>query len=854
MNWEVTMRSLWLGIIVAHLLPAGIAPAQAEKPQAIITLRAWGVPDGFGVGPVQEAERQIMDEFRKRHPDINPVSPTGLKLPGEQTMDMVPMMQIAGDIAPDVLYVNFRASQTYIDMRLLYPLDAYVENVAGVHIENGYLLSTPEYLRRLKQGPGWPLIESRVLPQCWEVMRRQRPDGEGQHIYAYPVGPVVTGLMCERLQFAEHADEGVQMSGPKDWDQMLEWAKLMTDPANKDYGFGVNLSEPASTFANFLYAAGGQYVDQDEQGNWYCTIDSEAAVEAGYFWARLKYEKVIRDGKLVARGVVHDISGTGVRCAMQFTYLDDRFLQAATDQTKGFVPVPTGPTGLQRGEFNTLMVGIFSGLASNKLKRDAAWDYIQFFDGVEARRIRVEKLVEAGLGRFVRRKLLEQFNDNGRYDSVIRRIDPELERTYEIAFAGGVPEPYGKNCQAIYTELKGPVLAIWNNDDIRAAVDAGDKQAGKAIIRGIFRRAAERVNEKMLGNFTPQETRMRNVVSWSVIVVTLGSFAVLLVLVMKAFTPEHQRNLGGWQFSKYWKAYIIAAPALLLIAIWMYWPMVNGTAIAFQNYNVLGDSEWVGASNFSAVLYDSAFWYSLWVSIKYTILFMLFGFCAPILLAFLLSEVPRGKFLFRTIYYLPAVLTGVVVLFLWKSFYAPDGMINQVLNALVRLINYLPGVEMGYFNEDWLQNPTWALFFCLLPSIWAGMGPGCLIYLAALKTIPDELYEAADIDGATIRHKVFHVAVPTIKILVMINFIGAMIGAIRGSGGFVLAMTGGGPVTEAGGATEVVGLKLFYTTFGHLRFGVGAAMAWVIGAMLIGFTVFQLKRLSNVEFRTAGTN
>ena len=101
--------------------------------------------------------------------------------------------------------------------------------------------------------------------------------------------------------------------------------------------------------------------------------------------------------------------------------------------------------------------------------------------------------------------------------------------------------------------------------------------------------------------------------------------------------------------------------------------------------------------------------------------------------------------------------------------------------------------------------------------------------------------------------KIVCVAVPVIRILIMINFIGAMIGAIRGSGSFILAMTGGGPYTERGGVTEVVGLKLFYTTFGDLRFGVGAAMAWVIGSILLGFTVFQLKRLANVEFRTASS-
>lgn len=191
------------------------------------------------------------------------------------------------------------------------------------------------------------------------------------------------------------------------------------------------------------------------------------------------------------------------------------------------------------------------------------------------------------------------------------------------------------------------------------------------------------------------------------------------------------------------------------------------------------------------------------------------------------------------------------MIFLWKSFYSPDGLINEVVNAFIRLIDHLPGVKIAQVHEDWLQHQYLAIFFTLLPIIWAGMGPGCLIYLAALKTIPEELYEAADIDGAGIRRKIFSVALPSIRALIMINFIGAMIGAFRGASSFVLAMTGGGPFGENGGATEVIGLKIFYTTFGYLEFGAGAAMAWVLGSLLIGFTVFQLQRLSRVEFRTA---
>ena len=134
----------------------------------------------------------------------------------------------------------------------------------------------------------------------------------------------------------------------------------------------------------------------------------------------------------------------------------------------------------------------------------------------------------------------------------------------------------------------------------------------------------------------------------------------------------------------------------------------------------------------------------------------------------------------------------------------------------------------------------------VLPSAWAGLGPACLIYLAALKTVPEDLYEAADIDGAGFFEKLRHVTLPTIKILIIINFIGAVVNAFRVAG-YILAMTGGGPA----GATKVMALKIFYDAFVYLKFGIATANAWILGSLLIGFTVFQLKRLANVEFRTA---
>jgi multiple sugar transport system permease protein len=256
--------------------------------------------------------------------------------------------------------------------------------------------------------------------------------------------------------------------------------------------------------------------------------------------------------------------------------------------------------------------------------------------------------------------------------------------------------------------------------------------------------------------------------------------------------------------------------------------------------------------NFSYVLFDRRFWHSLWVSVQYAALYMIFAFFAPILLAILLQEVPRGKVIYRVIYYLPAVLSGAIVLFMWKAFYSPSGPVNDLVNHVIRATNAVVGTDWEPVAIDWLQDDRFALLFCLLPTIWAGLGPGCLIYLAALKTVSDELYEAADLDGASIRQKVFHITLPSIKVLIMINLIFALVGAIRGSASFMLAMTGGGPFDEVYGTTEVVGLTIWYTAFARLNFGLATAQAWVLGAILVGFTLLQLKRLRSVEFRAAG--
>jgi ABC-type sugar transport system permease subunit/ABC-type glycerol-3-phosphate transport system substrate-binding protein len=836
--------------------------AAAQKD--LIQLRASGVIENSGGDPARIADLQVLAAFQKKFPNVVPVSLTGLEIPGK-TMDIVPLMQIAGDIPPDVMYVNLRQSATYIANKFLYPLDKYVEKAVGVaEVKDGHLLPTDQYVEHLKKGPNYAIeTNDRVTPQCWEIMRRKCPYGldcphckewkataaqTHWHIWFFPNTPEVNTLFFRKDLLYE---AGLPTRAPKTMEEMLDWCRQLTNPKDDRYGLSMYLDELGWSTLGFLYSEGGRLVEQDEQGHWRCCFDTEAAVEAYYFVARLFHEPYDNKFGHMTSGVVftgQEPGGT-TKVGMQFDYLSSVEFSRKDSTLWAFGPLPAGKKGDSAGEFNASMQGIYAGLEHKVPKRDAAWEYIHYYNGPEARLIRTRVYVENGQAQYVHPQSLR---DAG-YPEFIAQIPQGWEEEYRKTVENGVPEPYGENTQQVYRYASKAIDQIRTDNRIIDAIHNFDATTARTLIREILKDRVKYANEKMLNILAPEDRAFRNNVAMAVAIFILVIFTVVFWKIFKTFAqkgdtaPALGSRLRAHQHR--W-AYIWLFPAIGSIALWEYYPLARGTVMAFQNYNVRGFSDWVGLANFASVLFDQEFWYAIWVSLKYGMLTMLFGFCSPILLAFLLSEVPRGKTLFRTIYYLPAVLSGVIVMLLWRNFYAPEGLLNQVLNLFVHLFNHIPGVHLTEQHSAWLSDPNYALICCLLPSIWAGMGPGCLIYLAALKTIPDELYEAADIDGAGIFKKVFYVALPSIRALIVINFIGAVIGVMKSGGQIMLVMTGGGPYTP-NGQTEVIGLHIWWEAFGFLRFGAATAMAWILGSMLIGFTVIQLQRLKNMEFKTA---
>ena len=799
---EVKVRSHGIRTEVplfATLLLAA-AVASAGEP---VTVRVFSLPRAQANNPEEVAEHRIHQRFLELHPDIRLESASALRIEGD-VMDAAPLMAIAGGTSPDVIYVNFRQSDTYIQRGFLAPMD--------------------EFLSELSEEE----LAGMIPPTLAPVVRRPGPDGETR-TWAMPYQTLAVVMMYRRDLFAAAGLDPERP--PRDWDELRETARQLADPSKGVYALGFATgSQAAYGMYTFLCSAGARAVEQDAAGAWYAAFDSEAAVDAFAYVDALRRDRVSRNGRegpVAYRGADIVERWENGQLGMFFGYLGSGKLTGINPQLIGVAPVPRGPNGLSSAEVNARMFGLFAGQRDPRVRR-AAWTYIRFMCGREARRIFTETMVEQGAWRMLSPSWLREFG----FSHLARLAPPGLEEAFQSALANGTPEPYGRNCQYVYAYLTRPLDRITHAD-----LGGLDEAARRARIREELRAAVKETNEKMLGVLPPEVRSSRNRTAWFAAAAVALAFAALVRFVFRGMGAGRAAvNREGISYRDR-AAVLLVAPALLLILMWQYYPLVRGSAMAFQDYSVMGDSAWVGIRNFADVIYDARFWMALGHSFYFCALWLLLGFFPPVLLAVLLQEIPRGRMLFRILFYLPAVVSGVVILFMWRGLFdpSPDGLLNRLLIAL-----NLPA-------QTWLQDPKLAMLCVVFPLAWAHLGPGCIIYLAALKGIPDDLYEAADLDGASFVDKVRFIVIPYLRPLLVINAVGAVIFGFK-SVDAVLAMTGGGPNL----ATHVAGYEIWQRSFLYLQFGQGTAMAWILGVLLLAFTAYQLKILNKVEFRTTG--
>lgn len=784
---------------------AGPNPPRSQK----VTLRlwggtGWGVPPKDDTSPFGRSSRAVFEAFKKEHPEIEIVTASGLTIQGPASESNF-LLAMAGGTAPDVIYVNFRKLHTFMGQGFLYPLDEFIKE-------------DPEILER-------------IHPQIRKVIT------VNGHLYCVPWFQCVMALHYRKDLFR---DAGLDPNKPpRNWDELYEYAKKLTIPEKGQWGTVFPMQSGSWFLTDYIWQAGGDVIARDKHGNYRAVFNGPGGVEALKFFRKLTKDPWTRNGKTYY-GVAAYSSNWGQdvklgKIGMWMGYSQDVIATSSdlNPSLLGIAPLPAGPTGIKANEINAGMWAISSQIKDPRVRR-AAWEYIKFVTGPKADEIRTRTYVESGMWKYVNPDKLIKYGYK-EYTSEIPRAWMEANVD---AFKHGRPEPNGPNCEMIYRQLDTPMQAIYENP--------------KADPQKLMDEACARVNRNMIGIISPQELRWKRPVAWTFVVALLGMVCLVVtkqvrqVAVSQAGDAAYSGIAARRGIRTQFVAWVFMIPALLSVLVWAYYPLLRGMVMAFQDYRILGGGHFVGLDNFIQVLSQDTFWKGIWHSFQYVALSLSMGFFAPIFLALMLSEVPRGKMLYRTLYYLPAITSGVVIMFLWKIFYdpTPQGLFNQIIGGLNGLFDKIvPFLHLHIPTQLWLGSSKTAMVCIILPVIWAGAGPGSIIYLAALKSIPEEMYEAADVDGAGIWIKIRHVVLPMLKPLIIINFVGAFIGAFKAMEN-VFIMTGGGPNY----ATHVIGLDIWYNAFMYLKFGFATSEAWIMGSLLIGFTMYQLRILKDVKF------
>jgi multiple sugar transport system permease protein len=271
--------------------------------------------------------------------------------------------------------------------------------------------------------------------------------------------------------------------------------------------------------------------------------------------------------------------------------------------------------------------------------------------------------------------------------------------------------------------------------------------------------------------------------------------------------------------------YLAITPWLLGLVLFTGGPILASLYFSFTDWNVLTAPRWVGLDNYvQLATVDPIFWTSLYNTAFYTVGHVPLTFLVALLAALLLNQpVPLIPF-FRTVFYLPTVTAGVALSILWLWIFNPEfGLVNYVLGLV------------GIPGPGWLSSKEWAKPALILMSAW-GFGESMVILLAGLQGVPVHLYEAAKIDGANRLQEFRHVTLPMLSPVSFFVLIVSVIGSFQVFTN-VYVMTKGGPAD----ATLMYVLQMYFKAFSDLKMGYTSAMAWILFAIILAFTLLQFR-------------
>lgn len=300
---------------------------------------------------------------------------------------------------------------------------------------------------------------------------------------------------------------------------------------------------------------------------------------------------------------------------------------------------------------------------------------------------------------------------------------------------------------------------------------------------------------------------------------TLNLTRALAADAARAARSGRPRGSLGRELRRNTTAYLFLAGAIICFALFSWYPMIREVIMSFQKSNFAGETSWVGLRNYRHILADPDFWSAWRTTGLFTLFALVLGYAVPFFTAIVINELRHARSYFRLLVYLPVMMPPVAAAFLWRWFYTPDssGLFNALLHAL-----HLPGVQ-------WLQSSHALAVLCLVMfSTWINMGGTVLIYLAALQGIPGELYEAAEIDGAGLLRRIWHVTVPQTRLVLSLMLLLQIIGTAQV---FMEPYV----ITGAANNTTSVVYLIYQYAFAYNNYGSASALGVLLLLVLSGF-------------------
>jgi multiple sugar transport system permease protein len=281
-------------------------------------------------------------------------------------------------------------------------------------------------------------------------------------------------------------------------------------------------------------------------------------------------------------------------------------------------------------------------------------------------------------------------------------------------------------------------------------------------------------------------------------------------------------------------SYAFLIPWLLGFFVLTLYPMIYSLYLSFTKFNILQPPQWIGLRNFFIMFVgndqfprDERFLNSMFVTFRFVFISVPLKLVFALAVAMLMSQKLKLIPFYRTLYYIPTLLGGsVAIAVLWRRLFAGDG----VLNAILR----------GLFNIDppaWISNPKYALYTLILLAVWQ-FGSPMIIFLAGLKQIPQEYYEASSIDGAGKTRQFFAITLPSLSPIILFNLVMQMISAFQSfTQAFIISSGQGGPLDS----TMFYSLYLYMKGFGFSEMGYASAMAWILLLIIAALTALTFR-------------